>query len=310
MDRSGCILLKTDKDDEWVASFRENRPALDIRCWPDVGNAQEIDYALLWNPPEELFTQLNNLKVIFSIGAGIDGILKVNSRPAHLPLVRLSDKMLTDAMVEYVIYSVLRIHRNMPDYDRMQKQKHWGFFNQVAAADCRIGVMGLGLLGGACVKTLKAIGYTVSGFSRSLKSIEGVQCFDQSQLNEFLQQTDILVCLLPLTDATRHILNQQTFAQLPKGASIINAGRGGHLHENDLIPALDSGQLRHAVLDVFESEPLPQDHPFWLHPDITLTPHIASQTVPASAVNHIIDGIERHQQGKPLKSLYDPALGY
>ena len=310
MDKLDCILLKTDKDEQWQQSFAEKLPALEIRRWPEIGNPDEIDYALLWNPPNQLFDQLTNLKVIFSIGAGIDGILKMSARPEHVPLVRLADKMLGDGMVEYVIYSVLRIHRDMPEYDRMQKNSHWGYFEQVAAADCRVGIMGLGQLGGACATALNTMGYSVSGFSRSQKSLPGIPCFDHSRLDEFLQQTDILVCLLPLTDATRHILNRQSFAQLPKGASIINAGRGGHLNEADLIPALDCGQLRHAVLDVFEAEPLPGDHPFWLHPNITLTPHIASQTVPSSAVNHIVDGIERHQQGRPLKFLFDPALGY
>lgn len=306
----GCILLKTDKDEQWHQSFTEKLPSLKVCRWPDLDHAREVDYALLWNPPDDLFEQLTNLKVIFSIGAGIDGILKVSSRPTHIPLVRLSDKLLTDAMVEYVVYSVLRIHRNMPEYDRMQGDKHWGYFEQVAAADCRVGVMGLGELGGACASALKALGYSVSGFSRTQKSIPGVHCFDEGRLDEFLKQTDILVCLLPLTPATEHILNQQTFSRMPAGASIINAGRGGHLKEADLIPALDSGQLRHAVLDVFETEPLPRDHPFWLHPGITLTPHVASQTVPSSAVNHIIDGIRRHRQGMSLKFLFNPELGY
>ena len=310
VNKPACILLKTDKDELWVQSFAKNMPDLEIRCWPDIGNTQEINYALLWDPPEELFTHLNNIKVIFSIGAGIDGILKVSTRPTHIPLVRLSDKMLTDGMVEYVLYSVLRIHRNMPQYARMQADKHWGLFEQTAAADCRVGVMGLGQLGTACAGALKTLGYTVSGFSRTKKTIEGIDCFDAAQLKQFLQDTDILVCLLPLTAATRHILNQQLFSLLPKGASIINVGRGGHLNEADLIRALDSGQLGHAVLDVFETEPLPVNHPFWMHPDITLTPHIASQTVPSSAVNHIIDGINRHQQGQPLKFLFDQELGY
>lgn len=308
--KSACILLKTDKDDEWQRSLIEKMPALDIRRWPDVGQADQVDYALLWNPPDELFARLKNLKVIFSVGAGIDGILKVASRPSNVPLVRLSDKILTEAMVEYVVYSVLRIHRKMPEYDRMQAEKKWRCLEQVAAGETRVGVMGLGQLGSACVEALKALGYSVSGFSRTGKSAADIRCFDETRLDDFLRQTDILVCLLPLTAATRHILNRQSFNCLPQGAAIINAGRGGHLHEQDLISALDSGQLRHAVLDVFEIEPLPVDHPFWSHPDITLTPHVASQTIPASAVEHIIDGIRRHRQGMTLSFLYNPEIGY
>lgn len=310
MDNQGVIVLKTDKDDEWIRSFKKNMPALEVRCWPDVGNPGEIDYALLWNPPEELFRRLTHLKVIFSIGAGIDGILNVSNRPQDVPLVRLSDQMLTDGMVEYVVYSVLRIHRRMPEYEDMQREKHWGWLEQTAAADCRVGIMGLGQLGSACARALQSLGYRVSGFSRTKKQIEGIRCFDQGEFHPFLEQTDILVCLLPLTDRTRHILNRETFSRLPGGASLINAGRGGHLNESDLIPALDSGQLHHAVLDVFESEPLPGDHPFWEHPGITLTPHIASQTIPSSAVNHVIDGITRHRQGRELKFLFDSELGY
>ncbi len=304
------ILLKTDKDQQWSQYIGELMPALEVRCWPNTGNEKEINYALLWNPPDDLFEKLPNLRVIFSIGAGIDGIVKVKSRPKHIPLVRLSDKELTNGMVQYVIYSVLRIHRNMADYDQLQQDQEWGFYEQVAACDCRIGIMGLGQLGMACVQALKALGYDIIGFSRTKKNVDGIECYDQNQLQNFLNQTEILVCLLPLTEHTRHILNKQTFSQLPKGASIINVGRGGHLNENDLLHALDTEQLNRAILDVFETEPLPKDHPFWHHPKITLTPHIASQTVPASAVNHIINGIKKHQAGKPLDFLYDPELGY
>ncbi len=205
------LLLKTDKDSEWKQYFYHAMPELETRCWPQIGDQEEIRYALLWNPPEELFDQLSNLQVIFSIGAGVDGILKVKSRPKHLPLVRLADKELTDGMVQYVIYAVLRIHRNMVDYDQMQKDRHWGFFPQQAASDCRVGIMGLGQLGLACAQALISLGYNVSGFSRTKKKIEGMQCFDQPQLDKFLAQTDILVCLLPLTEQTRHILSRNTF---------------------------------------------------------------------------------------------------
>ena len=310
MSRSAVILLRTEKDDEWKHFLNKTMPQLKVRCWPDVGDSQDIDYALLWNPPAELFSSLTQLKVIFSIGAGIDGILKIPTRPEHVPLVRLADKMLVDGMVEYIVYSVLRIHRNMADYDGMQQNKHWGFFEQSAASDCRVGIMGLGQLGAACGQALSSLGYDVSGFSRTLKSIEGIKCFDQQGFEPFLKQTDILVCLLPLTGQTQHILKQATFDLLPKGASIINVGRGGHQCEQDIICALDSGQLNHAVLDVFEIEPLPKTSPLWNHPKITLTPHIASQTVASSAVDHIVDGIQRHQQGRPLKYLYDSNLGY
>ncbi len=308
--QKAVILLKTDKDDQWSAYLQQVMPELEVRFWPDVGEATQINYALLWNPPEELFEKLTHLQVIFSIGAGIDGILKVKSRPAHIPLVRLSDKELTNGMVQYVIYAVLRIHRNMVNYDRLQNNREWGFYQQIAANDCRVGIMGLGQLGMACVQALKALGYNIIGFSRTKKNVDGVQCYDQSQLQEFLKRTEILVCLLPLTTQTKHILNKSTFNQLPRGASIINVGRGGHLNENDLLEALDNEHINHAVLDVFEIEPLPQDHAFWLHPKITLTPHIASQTVPASAVSHIVKGIKRHQSGQPLEFLYDPELGY
>ena len=304
------ILLKTDKDGEWEKYLHQIGSDLDVRSWPDLGNADEIHYALLWNPPEDLFDKLNNLQVIFSIGAGVDGILKVESRPADIPLVRLSDQELTNGMVQYVIYSVLRVHRNMADYDQLQKDQEWGFYPQIATKDCTVGVMGLGQLGMACAQGLQTLGYKVIGFSRTNKDIGGIESFDQSRLNDFLSQTEILVCLLPLTGQTRHILNKQTFNQLPKGASVINIGRGGHLNETDLLEALDSEQINRAILDVFETEPLPQDHPFWQHPKITLTPHIASQTVPASAVNHIVNGIKKHQAGEPLDFLYDSELGY
>lgn len=307
-----ALLLKSDieRGDDWQRALEAADPGIALRIWPDVGPLEAIDYALVWAPPRGLLASLPNLKVIFSVGAGIDHFASDPELP-DLPVVRMVEPGLTEGMTEFVVLSVLQHHRFMIDYAIQQRNRQWSVINQIAAARRRVGIMGLGVLGLDALEKLRPFGFDLRGWSRSPKQVDGVRCFHGSaQLDDFLAGCDILVCLLPLTDETRGILNAKTFATLPKGAALINVARGGHQVEEDLLAALDSGQLSGATLDVFGEEPLPADHPLWAHPRVILTPHAAAMTIPDSAATVVVEGIRRFEAGQPLEKLIDWSKGY
>jgi glyoxylate/hydroxypyruvate reductase len=286
-------------------------PEHEFRYWPDVGDRAEIDYALVWNPEPGLLASLPDLKFVFGLGAGVDHILRDPSVPKGLPIVRLVDPYMTDAMSEFVALSVLRVHRQDLDYLAQQRAQRWEEREQKNAAERPVGILGFGTLGQDAGRKLKALGFDVAGWSRSTKDVPGFTTYAGSDgLDALLRRSEILVCLLPLTADTRGILNAAAFSRLPRGAAIMNAGRGGHLVEEDLIPALDTGQLSGAVLDVFREEPLPSEHPFWRHPRIIVTPHIAAETHPPTAAPIIRDAIRRFEAGLPVPNIVDPARGY
>jgi glyoxylate/hydroxypyruvate reductase len=286
-------------------------PEHEFRCWPEVGNPAQIDYAMVWNPEPGLLASLPNLKLIVGLGAGVDHILRDPSVPKDVPILRLVDPYMTDAMSEYVALSVLRLHRQDLDYLAQQRTRVWEEREQKNAAERPVGILGFGTLGQDAGNKLKALGFDVAGWSRSKKNVPGFATFaGPDGFDALLRRSEILVCLLPLTAETRGILNAAGFARLPRGAAVVNAGRGGHLVEEDLIPALDSGQLSGAVLDVFRQEPLPPKHPFWCHPRIVVTPHIAAETHPPTAAPIIRDAIRRFEAGQPVPNLVDPARGY
>jgi glyoxylate/hydroxypyruvate reductase A len=286
-------------------------PEHDFRYWPEIGDPARIDYAMVWNPEPGLLASLPNLKLIVGLGAGVDHILRDPSVPAGVPILRLVDPYMTDAMSEYVALSVLRLHRQDLDYLAQQRGAIWEEREQKNAAERPVGILGFGTLGQDAGKKLKALGFDVAGWSRSPKNVPGFVTYAGADgFDALLRRSEILVCLLPLTAETRGILNAAAFARLPPGAGIVNAGRGGHLVEEDLIPALDSGRLSGAVLDVFREEPLPAEHPFWHHPRIVATPHIAAETHPPTAAPIIRDAIRRFEAGLPVPNLVDPARGY
>ena len=307
-----AILLKSDIDrgDVWQRALSEQAPDMDLRVWPEMGTLEEIDYALVWGPPRGLLASLPNLKVIFSVGAGIDHFASDPELP-DLPVVRMVETGLTEGMTEFVVMSVLQHHRSMLDYAQQQRDRHWREIPQVAPQGRRVGVLGLGVLGGDAVEKLKPFGFDLLGWSRSPKDIAGVRCFHGwEQLADFLGGCDILVCLLPLTEETRGILNAEAFAALPRGAALINVARGGHQVEDDILAALDSGQLSGATLDVFNQEPLPPEHPLWAHPRVILTPHAAAATMPETAVTYVIENIKRFEAGEALENVVDWSRGY
>jgi glyoxylate/hydroxypyruvate reductase A len=286
-------------------------PEYEIRYWPEIGDKAAIEYALVWQPEPGLLAALPSLKLIVGLGAGVDHLLRDPSLPRAVPIVRLVDPYMTDAMSEYVALSVLRLHRQDLDYLAQQRAGVWEEREQKNAAERPVGILGFGTLGQDAGRKLKSLGFEVAGWSRSAKEIAGFATYaGPAGLAAILARSEILVCLLPLTGETAAILSAASFARMPRGAGLVNVGRGGHLVEVDLISALDSGQLSGAVLDVVNEEPLPQDHPFWHHPRIILTPHVAAETHPETAAAIIREAIRRCAAGLPVANTIDPARGY
>jgi glyoxylate/hydroxypyruvate reductase A len=278
-------------------------------------NPAEIHYAAVWKPVPGELAAFPNLRVIFNLGAGVDALM-ADPRLPKLPLVRVAVGDLTARMTEYVVLHVLMHHRQEPYLRASQREKRWAPRFQRPASTISVGIMGVGTLGSDAADVLRRLGFRVSGWSQSPKAIEGVACFHgEAQLEAFLQATDILVCLLPLTPDTRHILNRKLFAKLsrsgPLGAPVlINAGRGGLQNEPDILACLDDGTLGAVSLDVFAAEPLPADSPFWTHPKVVLTPHNAADTDPDEISKYVARQIERFEAGGALENVVDPARGY
>jgi glyoxylate/hydroxypyruvate reductase len=286
-------------------------PRRDVRYWPEIGDKAAIDYALVWHPEPGLLASLPNLKLIVSLGAGIDHILRDPQLPAAVPILRLVDPHMTEAMCEYIALQVLRLHRQDVDYRSQQAAGEWREHPQKNAAERTVGILGFGTLGAAAGRTLQALGFDVAGWSRSAKEVPGFATFvGTTGLTQLLGRSEILVCVLPMTLETEGILNAGLFAHLPRGAAIVNAGRGRHLVEADLLAALASGQLSAAALDVFRDEPLPPSHKFWRHQRIIVTPHVAAETHPPTATAIIAAAIEDFAAGRPIPHLVDRERGY
>jgi glyoxylate/hydroxypyruvate reductase A len=296
--------------DKIFTALKAAMPGVDLRKFPDVGDRDEIDYAIIWYPTAGSLQHLPKLKAIFAVSAGVDGVVNDATLP-DVPLVRSVDPGLTQGMVEYVTYHALRYHRFLHLYEKQQREKIWKHLPQHKPPNKTIGLMGLGEMGCACADTLRHLKFNLRGWSRTKKDLAGVACFHGTeQLPNFLSGVDILVNLLPLTAATRGILNRDAFNALPPGAFLINAGRGAHLNEDDLIAALDSGHLAGACLDAFPVEPLPPSSLLWEHPGITVTPHIASITDFASVSQNILSNIKDFESGKPLAGMVCRVRGY
>ena len=300
-----------DHVDKWRAALAALLPDLTFLPWQDVADPAAVDVALCWLPPEGWLASLPNLKLVHSLGAGVDHVVRDKLYPAHVPLVRLVDPHMTRAMTEYVTMQALRLHLKEPAYRRQQQAALWKPQVPPRASERRIGILGLGELGAASAAALVNFGFDVAGWSRTPKTLPGVTCFAGDEgFPAFLARTEILICLLPLTSATEGILSAASFARMPKGAGIINVGRGRHLVDQDLLAALDSGQLSEAVLDVFTQEPLPADHPFWAHERITVTPHVAALTNPGTASLVVAENLRRLARGEAWPDQVDLAAGY
>lgn len=302
---------KADDPEAWRTALHRIDPALDMRVWPDVGAHEQIEAALVWHPPLGDLARYPNLKLIQSLGAGVDHIAADTTLPSAVPVARLVDHDLTRQMVEYVILAVLNRHRRIDDYRDLQAKREWRVLPMVRQHESRVGILGLGEISGAAASVLLGLGFPVSAWTRTRRQAGQIAVYHGPDgLTDMLQNTDILICLLPLTPETRGLLNAERFAQLPAGAYVINAGRGPQLIEPDLLAALDSGHLSGAWLDVFAEEPLPADHPLWNHPKVMITPHIAGLTNPQTAAQQVIDNLRRVQAGEPPRHLVDLARGY
>ena len=302
---------ESDRYDAWRDALHAAVPDLEFRPWEEPGDPADIEFALVWLPPQGALRQFPNLKAILNLGAGVDALLKDPTLPEGVPVVRMVDDDLATCMAEYVLLHVLRYHREQPALDAQQRAHDWRMIASPAAMHRRVGILGLGAMGGEAARLLVGAGFDVAGWSRRPKDLPSVQSFHgEDGRAAFLARSEILVCLLPLTPETEGILDRDLFQALPAGAYLINAGRGGHQVESDILAALDSGQLAGATLDVFREEPLPAASPFWDHPKVTVTPHNASITNPQSAVRHVCESIRRVRAGEPLRNVVDPDLGY
>lgn len=296
----------------WIAALAEALPEAELCALNDLlagGGSAPADYAVVWRPPPGALARLRGLRAIVSIGAGVDHVLADPALPP-VPVLRTLGPDLTQRMREYVALHVLRHHRDMPALCAAQARAEWRQIVTPPAPRRRVGVMGLGVLGSAAAQTLVALGFDVAGLSREPREMAGIRCYPAGALPDFLARSEILVNLLPLTAQTRDLLDARRLAMLPRGACLVHAGRGEHLDEDALLDALDSGQIAQATLDVFRTEPLPADHPFWRHPQVTVTPHLASMIDPQSGAALIAESLRACARGALPAALADPQRGY
>jgi len=294
----------------WVKTLKEKDESLDIQVYPDVKRPEDIEFAISWKHPEGLYQNYPNLKVIASMGAGVNHILKDENLPKNVKVTRIVDEQLTKDMGQFVLLQCLAISRNLFTHLHDQKRKHWEVKRYQTPEQTKVGIMGYGVLGQEAGRALKANGFSVVGYANSSKTVDGIRVYGADEQGQFLKQTQILVCLLPVTPNTQGVLNIQLFKKLQPNAYLVNVARGEHLVEKDLISAIDQGFIKGASLDVFQEEPLPESHPFWNHKDIQITPHIASMTDPESVAKQLLDNYKRMKDGESLINEVNRNKGY
>lgn len=296
------------KAEPWLAGLRAALPQADIEVW--APGAPATDYAVVWAPPQAFIDEQPQLKALFNIGAGVDALMKLQI-PDSTKIVRLDDAGMSVQMAEYVCHALIRHFREFDHYEADVAQGKWSYRKPRLRSECPVGIMGLGVLGERVAKAVAQFDFPVNGWSRNPKQIEGVRCFaGAAQLPEFLAASKVLVCLLPLTEETRDIMNRETLAQLQPGGYVINVARGAHLVEEDLIALIDSGHLAGATLDVFRQEPLPAGHPFWAHPKITVTPHTSARTLRDESIAQIAGKMLALERGEAVAGVVDHDRGY
>jgi glyoxylate/hydroxypyruvate reductase A len=292
----------------WLAGLRAALPAAEVFLWQP--GAAAADYAVVWAPPQLFLDEQPQLKALFNMGAGVDALLKLRV-PAATQIVRLDDAGMSVQMAEYVCHALIRHTRELDHYEADTRSGKWSFRKPLSRAEFPVGIMGLGVLGERVARAVAQFDFPVNGWSRTPKQLPGVQCYaGAAQLPQFLAASRVLVCLLPLTADTRDVMNRAHLAQLQAGAYVINVARGAHLVDEDLLALLDSGHLAGAMLDVFRTEPLPADHPFWRHPRITVTPHTSARTLRVESIAQIAGKITAMERGEPVAGVVHPQRGY
>lgn len=310
-----AVALSSMKSEEWTEPLREACAHAGVAAQFEVWQGRRIGarYAVVWLPPAELFTAETGLRALFNAGAGVERLLAMPGLPANLPIVRLVDAGMAPKMAEYVCFYIARITRGLHRFGGPNALRDWNA-DRPRGRPPTVGVLGLGAIGAQIAQAARLFGYPVRGWSRTAKRLEGVECFaGEEKLADFLAGTQILVDTLPLTDDTRNLLGRQRLSQLPAGSHLINVGRGATLVDEDLLAALDAGQLASAVLDVFRVEPLPAEHPFWHHPKVTVTPHLSGPTPRKPAARQIAEAIAALEGGTPVTALpgyVDRVRGY
>ncbi|MGV8897689.1 MAG: 2-hydroxyacid dehydrogenase [Burkholderiaceae bacterium] len=310
------LFYSPDKQPEpWLAGLSQALPDASVQVWQQGMDAMDVlpaDYIVAWQPPAAMLAGHPGLKAVFNLGAGVDAILQLgNALPSNVPIVRLDDAGMAVQMAEYVSYAILRHFRR---FDAYEAQRRAGVWQPLAPHDKHnftVGILGLGVLGSRIATALQHFGFPLRGWSRSRKKQPGMTCFaGEKELDDFLQGTQVLVCILPLTAETTHILSRSRLEKLPKGAYLINVARGAHVAESDLLALIKSEHLAGATLDVFRTEPLPQQHPFWQEPRISITPHIAALTLREESILQIAEKIRALELGEPIVGIVDRSKGY
>ncbi len=308
-----------DEPEAWIAALAKLLPEARVDIWRDGEGtpapdaqpaAQHADYALLWRPSAAVLAACRGVKAIFNLGAGVDAVFKAGV-PPPAPLVRLDDAGMGVQMAEYVSYALLRYFRRFDEYQLQAASQQWHFLEPYRKSDFTVGILGLGVLGLQVAAAVRQFGFPLRAWSRSKKDVAGIECFaGTAELDAFLSGTRVLVCVLPLTAETANILNRRNLSRLPHGAYLINVARGGHVAEPDLLALIRSGQIAGATLDVFRNEPLPAQHPFWQEPRITITPHMAAQTLVDESIAQIVAKIGAIERGESIAGIVDYTKGY
>lgn len=302
------VICTAKEQDAWRDALAACLPEVRVHVGLD---APECDYAVVWKPPAAFFAGQPRLRTLFSLGAGVDGLLAMPSLPRDVPLVRMEDVGMAAQMIEYALYVALRRFRRFAEYADAQAERHWAPRSFRDRHDFPIGVLGLGVLGGAVARALADFGFAVSGWSRTAKTIEGVHCEHGSVgLDAVLGSSELLLVFLPLTGDTEGLLDQERLAKLPEGAALANLSRGELVDDEALLGALDSGWISEAYLDVFSREPLPVEHRYWSHPRVRITPHVAALTPHEVACEQVAEKIRRLEAGKPISGVVDRVRGY
>jgi len=305
-----ALILNSGRAEEWKFEINKHLPKIKVEIYPEIENYDEVEFALCWKPEADYYTHFPNLKVIQSGGAGIDHLFP-KSIPSHIHTCRIVDPMLKSDMFEHVLTCLMHSMKNFSAYATEKAKKHWQPLVYKSIGQTCVTVLGLGEIGGYVAERLIQVGFNVNGWSNSPKNLQGVTSFTGiAGLGLAVEKTDFIVNVLPLTDATRGILNHDLFSLCPKGTVLLNVGRGEHLVDEDLLEAIAKKQIANAYLDVFHQEPLPQDHPFWNCSSIFITPHVASRTNISSSVLQVVDNYRRMTEGRPLLNEISLEKGY